>query len=83
MVPGMFHCGGGDGASEFDGLRALERWYEDQEAPEQLIASRTLHGKVVATHLLCAYPATARYQAEAAPKMRRTTAARCRNAPQR
>ena len=62
MVPGMFHCGGGDGASEFDGLRALERWYEDQEAPEQLIASRTLHGKVVATHLLCAYPATARYQ---------------------
>ena len=21
MVPGMFHCGGGDGPSEFDGLR--------------------------------------------------------------
>jgi feruloyl esterase len=62
MVPGMFHCGGGDGPSEFDGLGALERWYEDHEAPEQLMASRRAHGKILATHLLCAYPATARYQ---------------------
>jgi tannase/feruloyl esterase len=62
MVPGMFHCGGGDGPSEFDGLGALERWFEDHEPPEQLAASRTIHGKVVATHLLCAWPATARYQ---------------------
>jgi feruloyl esterase len=62
MVPGMFHCGGGDGPSEFDGLGALERWYEDQEAPEQLTAVRRVAGKVVATHLLCAYPSTAHYQ---------------------
>jgi feruloyl esterase len=62
MVPGMFHCGGGDGPSEFDGLSALERWYEDHDPPEQLTAARTVHGKVVATHLLCAWPATAHYQ---------------------
>lgn len=62
MVPGMFHCGGGDGPSEFDGLGALERWFEDQEVPEQLTAARRVAGKIVATHLLCAYPATAHYQ---------------------
>jgi feruloyl esterase len=62
MVPGMFHCGGGDGPSEFDGLQVLEHWVEDHEVPERLTASRTVHGKVVATHLLCAYPAIARYQ---------------------
>jgi feruloyl esterase len=62
MVPGMFHCGGGDGPSEFDGLGALERWYEDHEVPEQLTAARRVSGRVVATHLLCAFPATAHYQ---------------------
>ncbi len=62
MVPGMFHCGGGDGPSEFDAMGALERWIEDREAPEQMTASRRVAGKVVATHLLCAYPATAHYQ---------------------
>lgn len=62
MVPGMYHCGGGDGPSEFDGMGALVRWFEDHESPEQLTASRTVHGKLVATHLLCAYPDTARYQ---------------------
>lgn len=62
MVPGMYHCGGGDGPSEVDSLGALERWYEDHEVPEQLIAERRVAGKLVATHLLCAFPATAHYQ---------------------
>jgi len=43
-------------------MAALERWFEEHEVPEQLTASRTVHGKVLATHLLCAYPATAHYQ---------------------
>ena len=28
MVPGMAHCGGGDGTSTFDMLTALEQWVE-------------------------------------------------------
>jgi feruloyl esterase len=35
-VPGMNHCGGGDGVSAFDYVGALERWREDGAAPEVL-----------------------------------------------
>ena len=28
MVPGMAHCGGGEGADRFDMLGALENWVE-------------------------------------------------------
>jgi feruloyl esterase len=52
MVPGMAHCGGGDGPNAFgngvngpvidadhDLLTALERWVETGVAPEQIIAT--------------------------------------------
>ena len=34
MVPGMNHCGGGDGTATFDMLAALEQWVEKKQAPE-------------------------------------------------
>jgi feruloyl esterase len=40
MVPGMLHCGGGPGAAEIDFLAALERWVEDEVAPDMLVAAR-------------------------------------------
>jgi feruloyl esterase len=33
MVPGMNHCGGGDGTADFDMLTALEQWVENGKAP--------------------------------------------------
>ena len=52
MVPGMAHCGGGDGANVFgngvnapvvdadhDLLKALERWVEQGGAPQEIIAN--------------------------------------------
>ena len=33
MVPGMGHCGGGEGPSSFDMLRALEDWREHGKTP--------------------------------------------------
>jgi feruloyl esterase len=52
MVPGMAHCGGGDGPNAFgngtnnapvdadhDLLKALERWVEQGVAPEKIIAT--------------------------------------------
>ena len=36
MIPGMNHCTGGDGASEFDYVDALDRWVEQGKAPETL-----------------------------------------------
>jgi feruloyl esterase len=62
MVPGMAHCGGGDGASSFDMLPPLEAWIEKGSPPEQIPASRVRDGKVDRTRPLCPYPQVAVYK---------------------
>jgi feruloyl esterase len=62
MVPGMGHCGGGDGASTFNMVAALDAWVEKGAAPEQVPASRLRNGKVDRTRPLCAYPFYAHYK---------------------
>jgi feruloyl esterase len=62
MVPGMQHCGGGDGTSTFDMLAAIEQWVETGKAPEQIPASRVVDGQVVRTRPLCQYPRVAVYK---------------------
>jgi feruloyl esterase len=62
MVPGMGHCGGGDGTSTFDMLAALEQWVEKGTAPDQILASRTVEGRVDRTRPLCSYPKVATYK---------------------
>lgn len=37
MVPGMSHCGGGEGAYSIDYLRYLEAWIEQRKAPNRLL----------------------------------------------
>jgi feruloyl esterase len=61
MVPGMFHCGGGVGTSQFDPATPLVKWAEESTAPERIPASRVVSGKTVRTRPLCAYPQVARY----------------------
>jgi hypothetical protein len=69
MVPGMLHCGGGPGATNFgqdgdeprgdaqhDVFSALEQWVEAGKAP----AALTAKGATM-TRPLCAYPAEAKY----------------------
>lgn len=62
MVPGMAHCGGGEGTSTFDMLSALEQWVEKGKAPDQIAASRVRDGKVDRTRPLCPYPQVAQYK---------------------
>jgi feruloyl esterase len=62
MAPGMAHCRGGDGPNSFDALTALETWVEKGKAPDQIIASHSVAGKVDRTRPLCAYPMVARYK---------------------
>jgi feruloyl esterase len=62
MVPGMAHCGGGEGTSSFDMLSALEQWVEKGKAPDQIAASRVREGKVDRTRPLCPYPQIAQYK---------------------
>jgi len=62
MVPGMGHCGGGDGPNEFDTLAALEHWREDGKAPSEMLASQVRAGHVSRTRPLCPYPQIAKYR---------------------
>jgi feruloyl esterase len=61
MVPGMGHCGGGEGTDTFDKVETLERWVKSGKAPDKIVASREEAGKVVRTRPLCPFPQTAVY----------------------
>jgi feruloyl esterase len=62
MVPGMGHCGGGEGTDHFDLFPALQTWVEHKKAPGEIVASRIEDGKTVRTRPLCAYPEIATYK---------------------
>lgn len=67
MVPGMNHCGGGEGPNVFSMTSALERWVEDGKAPDQVPASHLTGGKVDRTRPLCPYPQMAQYKGTGDP----------------
>jgi hypothetical protein len=62
MVPGMFHCRGGVGVSTFDAFTPLVEWVEKGIAPQSIVGSRIVDGKVVRTRPLCPYPGVAKYR---------------------
>ncbi len=62
MVPGMGHCGGGEGPNTFDMVTALEQWREQGKAPERIVAAHRTQGKVDRTRPLCPYPQVAKYK---------------------
>src|SRR5678815_1127551 len=57
MVPGMGHCGGGDGTSTFSMIDAISKWVEQGKAPERIEASRVRGPERVPdrTRPLCPY----------------------------
>jgi feruloyl esterase len=67
MVPGMGHCGGGEGADTFEKIETLERWVKSGKPPDKIVASRVEAGKVVRTHPLCPFPQTAVYDGKGNP----------------
>jgi feruloyl esterase len=62
MAPGVAHCWGGEGPYQIDALSALERWVEQGEAPERLLATRPLDGGATRSRPLCPYPQIAKYK---------------------
>jgi feruloyl esterase len=59
MVPGMGHCGGGEGPNRFDMVGALEQWTEQHKAPARIVAS-TRDGS--RSRPLCPYPQVAKFK---------------------
>jgi feruloyl esterase len=62
MVPGMGHCGSGDGPNQFNAMGALERWRESNIAPSQMLAMHVTNGAVDTVRPLCPYPQVAVYK---------------------
>lgn len=61
MVPGMGHCGGGPGASEWDRLAPLVQWVENGVAPDHLVGEHRTDGVVDRQRRICAFPQRAVY----------------------
>ncbi|HEX5421372.1 MAG TPA: tannase/feruloyl esterase family alpha/beta hydrolase, partial [Gammaproteobacteria bacterium] len=57
-VPGMGHCGGGDGPSSFDTIGVMEQWREQGVAPKEIAAKNPRTGL---SRPLCPYPQTSKY----------------------
>ena len=64
MVPGMYHCGGGPGASTFDTLGALDTWVSSGKPPDRLLATHQENGTAIFSRPLCPYPQTPRWDGE-------------------
>src|SRR5258707_500157 len=62
MVPGMGHCGGGEGPNTFDMIVPLEQWVEKGQAPTRIDASHSTDNKIDRTRPLCPYPQVSRYR---------------------
>jgi feruloyl esterase len=62
MVPGMGHCGGGEGPCNFDAFSELEKWVDNGQAPNKIIASHLTDGHVDRTRPLCVYPRVEKYK---------------------
>lgn len=62
MVPGAFHASPGVGCGNVDWFTPLINWVEKGIAPEGIIGSRIVDGKVVRTRPLCPYPKVARHK---------------------
>jgi hypothetical protein len=64
MVPGMAHCAGGVGPDQNDAVTAVIDWVERGTAPDAIVASKIVDGKVTRSRPLCPYPQVARYRGE-------------------
>jgi len=59
LMPGMAHCGGGNGPNTFDSIGALEQWREKGTTPTQLMGFNPTSGL---TRPICSYPQYAKYK---------------------
>lgn len=62
MMPGVGHCGNGNGPDKFESMKLLQSWVEKSEAPTSVIASKVSNGKTTMTRPLCAYPQQSAYK---------------------
>jgi hypothetical protein len=61
MLPGVAHCGDGQGPDAIDALTPTLAWVENGVAPDRLVATKRQDDTVVRTRPVYPYPTVARY----------------------
>lgn len=68
LIPGVHHCFGGPGLTDFDALTALENWVEKGQPPAVLIAQRLTNGAQERALPIYPYPVVPRYSGSGDPR---------------
>ncbi|HEY1872312.1 MAG TPA: tannase/feruloyl esterase family alpha/beta hydrolase [Chitinophagaceae bacterium] len=55
LLPGVLHCEGGPGCDQVDWVNLIIDWVEKSKAPDQVVASKTVQGKII-TKTIFPYP---------------------------
>jgi hypothetical protein len=72
LIPGVHHCRGGPGLTDFDALTLLENWVEKGQPPTRLIAQRLANGVPERALPIYPYPLVPRYTGTGDPKLARS-----------
>ncbi len=67
LLPGILHCGGGDGPSQVDWIALIRDWVENKNLPAKIIARKIANGREVMSRPLFPYPAEAVYDGKGDP----------------
>jgi feruloyl esterase len=62
MLPGVAHCGAGNGPDRVDWYSVIDNWVDKGAAPDRIVASKVVANKTTRTRPLCAYPLKAIYK---------------------
>lgn len=52
LLPGVLHCGGGLGCDNVDWITLIIDWVEKSKAPDQVVASKAVAGKITRKTIL-------------------------------
>ena len=69
LLPGVLHCGGGEGPSDTDLLAVLRDWVENGKSPERVVVTKKVLGKEVMSRPVYPYPQEAIYNGKGNPNV--------------
>jgi feruloyl esterase len=69
LLPGVLHFTGGPGPDKADWINLITGWVEKNEAPERVVVSKVLNGRIVMTRPVYPYPKKVRYNGKGNPDL--------------
>jgi len=69
LLPGVLHCGGGEGPSDADLLAILRDWVENNKPPERIVLTKNVPGREIMSRPVYPYPQEAIYDGKGNPNV--------------